>query len=93
MILAAFAMMIGQVVAMPSATLSGTETSFGQRHSQAQTALEHEEAGLALPPRAGGKAGAASQHLCVTDAGLSFQAVAGRILGDPDLPLEWVEVV
>jgi hypothetical protein len=51
------------------------------------------EAGLALAPRAGGEAGAARQHLCVTDAGLSFQAVAGRILGDPDLPLEWVEVV
>jgi glutamate racemase len=35
----------------------------------------------------------AQQHLCVTDAGETFQRVAGRILGDPDLPLEWVEVV
>src|SRR5436305_9830113 len=38
------------------------------------------EAGLALTSRAGGKEKAATQHLCVTDAGLSFQAVAGRIL-------------
>jgi glutamate racemase len=36
---------------------------------------------------------AATQHLCVTDGGESFQLVAGRILGDPNLPLEWVEVV
>lgn len=31
-------------------------------------------------------------HLCVTDAGASFQRLAGRILGDASLPLEWVEV-
>jgi glutamate racemase len=32
-------------------------------------------------------------HVCVTDAGESFQRLARRILGDADLPLEWVEVV
>jgi glutamate racemase len=47
------------------------------------------EAGLARSP--GGAA--ATQHLCVTDGGESFQIVAGRILGDPNLPLEWVEVI
>ncbi len=31
-------------------------------------------------------------RLCVTDAGESFQGLAGRILGDPGVPLEWVEV-
>jgi glutamate racemase len=34
-----------------------------------------------------------ASHLCVTDAGESFRRLAGRILGDSDLPLEWVEVV
>lgn len=34
----------------------------------------------------------ASHHLCVTDAGESFQRLASRILGDATLPLEWVEV-
>jgi len=33
-----------------------------------------------------------AHHLCVTDAGESFQRLAGRILGDASLPLEWVEV-
>jgi glutamate racemase len=33
-----------------------------------------------------------SHHLCVTDAGESFQKLATRILGGEDLPLEWVEV-
>jgi glutamate racemase len=33
-----------------------------------------------------------SSHLCVTDAGESFQRLATRILGDATLPLEWVEV-
>ncbi len=47
-------------------------------------------AGLA---RAASAPGGATQHLCVTDGGESFKLVAGRILGDPDLPLEWVEVV
>jgi glutamate racemase len=32
-------------------------------------------------------------HLCVTDAGESFHRLAGRILGDSNVPLEWVEVV
>ena len=32
-------------------------------------------------------------RLCVTDAGESFHRLAGRILGDSTLPLEWVEVV
>ncbi len=37
--------------------------------------------------------GQAVHHLCVTDAGESFHRLAGRILGDSTLPLEWVEVV
>jgi glutamate racemase len=48
-------------------------------------------AGLAKPEGPGPVH--ATQHLCVTDGGESFKLVAGRILGDPDLPLEWVEVV
>jgi glutamate racemase len=32
-------------------------------------------------------------RLCVTDAGPSFQALAGRILADSNVSLEWVEVV
>ncbi len=31
-------------------------------------------------------------HLCVTDASDNFHRLAERILGDPDVPLEWVEV-
>ena len=34
----------------------------------------------------------AASHLCVTDAGESFRRLATRILGEKDLPLEWVEV-
>ncbi len=37
--------------------------------------------------------GLAEHHLCVTDNGESFHRLAGRILGDTTLPLEWVEVV
>jgi glutamate racemase len=33
-----------------------------------------------------------ASHLCVTDAGESFHRLAGRILQDPHVPLEWVEV-
>ena len=33
-----------------------------------------------------------ASHLCVTDAGESFRRLANRILGEADLPLEWVEV-
>ncbi len=36
---------------------------------------------------------ASGLRLCVTDAGPSFQELARRILGRPDLELEWVEVV
>lgn len=50
------------------------------------------EAGLEAPAGAG-KDPPPTARLCVTDAGETFQRVAGRILGDPDLPLEWVEVV
>jgi glutamate racemase len=50
-------------------------------------------AGLAREDREGRAARTATQHICVTDAGASFQGVAGRILGNPNLPLEWVEVV
>jgi len=48
------------------------------------------QAGLADEEREGRSA---TRHFCVTDAGPSFRKVAGRILGDPDLSLEWVEVV
>jgi len=33
-----------------------------------------------------------ASHLCVTDAGEGFLRLANRILGEADLPLEWVEV-
>ncbi|MFP5286207.1 MAG: glutamate racemase [Thermoanaerobaculia bacterium] len=33
-----------------------------------------------------------ASHLCVTDAGEGFRRLATRILGEADLPLEWVEV-
>jgi glutamate racemase len=46
------------------------------------------EAGLT----AAGSTPLARRHFCVTDAGESFQNVASRILGEPNLPLEWVEV-
>jgi glutamate racemase len=36
--------------------------------------------------------GGPGHHLCVTDAGENFQRLARRILGDPHLTLEWVEV-
>jgi len=46
------------------------------------------EAGLAAP------AGSVPEHrLSVTDAGETFERIAARILGDPGLALEWVEVV
>ncbi|HSG41400.1 MAG TPA: glutamate racemase [Thermoanaerobaculia bacterium] len=35
----------------------------------------------------------ASHHFCVTDAGETFQRIARRILQDPGVTLEWVEVV
>ncbi len=53
-------------------------------------------AGLAAAGLAHAASGAADlpgRHLCVTDAGETFQRIAGRILGDPAVPLEWVEVV
>lgn len=34
-----------------------------------------------------------AHHFCVTDSGESFQRLARTILGDADVPLEWVEVV
>ena len=46
MILAVFAMMLGQVVAMPSATLSLADASFDQQSALTQTALEQEEPGV-----------------------------------------------
>jgi hypothetical protein len=33
-----------------------------------------------------------ASHLCVTDAGEGFRRLAHTILGEADLPLEWVEV-
>jgi glutamate racemase len=51
-------------------------------------------AGLARAPRtAAGAEAEPGRHLCVTDSGETFQRIAGRILGDPAVPLEWVEVV
>lgn len=35
----------------------------------------------------------AAHHFCVTDAGETFQRIARRILQDPGVTLEWVEVV
>ena len=35
----------------------------------------------------------AGHHFCVTDAGETFQRIARRILQDPGVTLEWVEVV
>jgi glutamate racemase len=43
-----------------------------------------------LPP---GDGPAAALRVCVTDAGEGFQALARRILGAPELCLEWVDVV
>jgi glutamate racemase len=36
---------------------------------------------------------AAAHHFCVTDSGETFQRIARRILQDPAVGLEWVEVV
>jgi glutamate racemase len=36
---------------------------------------------------------AAADHFCVTDSGETFQRIAQRILQDPEVGLEWVEVV
>jgi hypothetical protein len=46
MTLAVFAMMFGQVVTMPSATLSSNEGSFDQRSAPTQTSLEQEESSV-----------------------------------------------
>jgi glutamate racemase len=35
----------------------------------------------------------AAHHFCVTDSGETFQRIARRILQDPEVGLEWVEVV
>ena len=40
-----------------------------------------------------GDAAPAALRVCVTDAGEGFQTLARRILGAPELCLEWVEVV
>ncbi|HEY8021869.1 MAG TPA: glutamate racemase [Thermoanaerobaculia bacterium] len=49
------------------------------------------EAGLAAPVP--GRETVLEHHLCVTDAGPTFERIAARILGDPGLPLEWVEIL
>jgi glutamate racemase len=62
--------------------------------------LAHAE-GPADPAPASGATGAsgaadraqAGLRVCVTDAGQGFQTLARRILGAPELGLEWVEVV
>jgi glutamate racemase len=70
-------------VAGPAVTLVDSAEAVAEMVAQGLA-----QAGLTDP---GGEI--ATQHLCVTDGGESFQLVAGRILGDPNLPLEWVEVV
>jgi hypothetical protein len=40
-----------------------------------------------------GDGSAAALRVCVTDAGEGFQVLARRILGAPELRLEWVDVV
>ncbi|MBV8201322.1 MAG: glutamate racemase [Acidobacteria bacterium] len=44
-------------------------------------------------PSPGDGSPAAALRVCVTDAGEGFQALARRILGAPELCLEWVDVV
>jgi len=48
------------------------------------------ESGLARPAAAGPEP---ALRVCVTDAGEGFRSLARRILGAPELNLEWVEVV
>jgi glutamate racemase len=57
----------------------------------AEAVAEVVAAGLAEKGLAAGDQ-TAVHRLCVTDAGETFQRLAGRILGDPGVPLEWVEV-
>jgi glutamate racemase len=59
----------------------------------AETVAETVAAGLAAAGLEATGEHAPTAHLYATDAGETFKRVAGRILGDPDLPLEWVEVV
>jgi len=59
----------------------------------AETMAETVASGLAAAGLAVAGDAAPVLRLCVTDAGESFHRLAGRILDDPDLPLEWVEVV
>jgi glutamate racemase len=57
----------------------------------AEAVAEVVAAGLAEKGLEAGEHPPAS-HLCVTDAGESFHRLAGLILNDPHVPLEWVEV-
>jgi len=59
----------------------------------AEAVAETVAAGLAEAGLAAGDGHVATARLCVTDAGETFRRVAARILEDPDLPLEWVEVI
>lgn len=59
----------------------------------AEVVAEAVARGLAEAGLEGGAQGSPTQHLCVTDSGETFHRVAGRILGDPGVSLEWVEVV
>lgn len=58
----------------------------------AEAVAETVAAGLAERGLEAGEHPPAS-HFCVTDAGASFRKLAGRILDEPDVSLEWVEVV
>lgn len=59
----------------------------------AETVAEQVAAGLAEAGLAAPAGQAPEHHLSVTDAGPTFERIASRILGDPGLALEWVEVV
>ena len=59
----------------------------------AEVVAEAVARGLAEAGLEAGAEGSPTQHLCVTDSGETFHRVAGRILGDSGVSLEWVEVV
>jgi glutamate racemase len=59
----------------------------------AQSGLAHAAGGDPGGPGAPRGEAIPSLRVCVTDAGEGFQALARRILGAPELSLEWVEVV
>jgi glutamate racemase len=59
----------------------------------AETVAQMVAAGLAEGGLAAAAGTVPEHRFSVTDAGPTFERIAGRILGDPHLALEWVEVV